>query len=293
MIPRQSVLEKLKDNKSGKVLEFDWGVNQWRHLLLSSGPENPIDLEDPATFEPRPTGTHEACTGPFACECHDGVFNPSLDTDSPDFSDADVRRLAIGRVALYAADLATNRKFLVDKWDRRFGLMRRTDTRVVKKWAGKRALAYETYLLAHSAADRWRDAWRCGEGEADLPEHRVGWRTLTFRSSLTFAACVFYGAATPVIVLPSDEGHHEMTVLYFRGESEKVKKDEDRLAQKARDTEEAGTFGVSMIDELMKVGSGVVAASPASYKELEDEDRLTIQRIIMEQLRFWEDSARP
>ena len=288
VIPRQSVLDKLKDEKSGKVLEFDWGVNQWKYLLLASSPGNPVDLEDPATFEPRHVGTHEACTGPFACQPHDGVFNPSLDTDSPDFGDPDVRRLATGRVVLYAADLASKSKFLVDKWNKQFELMRRTNRKQVVQWAMKMDLADRTYRAAHSAAERWRGAWRYGDRGADLRAYLVDWRALTFRSTLTFAACTFYGEGTAVMVLPSDKEHHKMTILYFREESAKIKEDKERLAQKARDTEEADAYGVSMISELMSRGSGVVAASPASYKELGDEDRLAIQRIIMGQLRFWE-----
>ena len=139
VIPRLSVLNKLKDENSGKVLEFDWGVNQWKDLLLSSDAEHPIDLDDPATFEPREVGTHEACTGLFACQPHDDVFNPSLDTDNPDFGNPDVRRLAMGRAVLYAADLASKRKFLVDKWNSRS--IRSTNKELRIRWAKERELA--------------------------------------------------------------------------------------------------------------------------------------------------------
>ena len=82
MIPRASVLEKLKDELSGKALELDWGVGQWAGLLLSSNEDHPVNLEDPATFEPRLLGTHEACTGPYACQRHHWAFNP-IDTGTP------------------------------------------------------------------------------------------------------------------------------------------------------------------------------------------------------------------
>ena len=112
VVPRSSVLNKLRDKKSGMVMEFDWGVDQWRNLVLSSDAEHPVNLDDPATFEPRELSPREACTGLFACQIHDDEFNPSLDTDNPDFGNPDVRRLAIGRAVLYAADLASKRKFL-------------------------------------------------------------------------------------------------------------------------------------------------------------------------------------
>ena len=48
MIPRSSVLNALKDSKSGEVIDFDWGVDQWSSLLLKSDEQHPVDLEEPA-----------------------------------------------------------------------------------------------------------------------------------------------------------------------------------------------------------------------------------------------------
>ena len=135
--------------------------------------------------------------------------------------------------------------------------------------------------------------WRTAGSGSELPEDIVDWRTMAFRSTLTFAACVFYGQATVVMVFPGDGEHQNMTILYFREDSEKVEEDKERLAQRARDTEESDTFGVSMINELMPRGNGVAAASLASYRELREEDKETIQRIIMEKLRFWGEFTGP
>ena len=291
VIPRKSVLNSLKDEKSGKVLEFDWGVNEWSRLLLSSDAEHLIDLDNPATFNPRELGTHEACTGLFACQRHDDVFNTALDTDNPDFSNPEVRWLAIGRAVLYAADLASKRKFLVDTWNSRS--IRSTNKKLMIRWASERDRAYKTYRMAHSVAERWQHTWRSVDRGGELPEDLVDWGPLTFRSTLTFAACVFYGQVTAVVVLPGNDEHHKMTMLYFVEDSGKAKEDEERLAQTARNTEEADTYGVSMINELMSRGGGVVAASPASYEELRDEDKLAIQRIIMDKLRLWGDLTKP
>lgn len=292
VIPRPSVLNKLKDEKSGMVLEFDWGVNQWRHLLLSSGPEHPINLEDPATFEPRPVGTHDACTGLFACQTHDAVFNPSLDTDNPDFGNSHVRLLAIGRAVLYAADLASKRKFIVDN-KRIRGLLSNANKESRIRWLRERKPAYRTHQMAHSVAKRWRSTWRFIDREGELPEDLVDWSALTFRSTLTFAACVFYGRATAVMVLPGEGAYHSMTILCFSEDSATAEEHKERLVQRARNTEETNSYGVSMINELMSNGNGVVAASPASYEELRDEDKRAIQQIIMEKLRFWGDVTKP
>ena len=285
VIPESSVLNRMKDEKSGKVREFDWNLGKWKDLVLSSDAEHPIDLENSVAFEPREVGTGEACTGLFACQTHDQVFNPSLDTDNPDFGNPAVRRLAIGRAVLYAADLASKRKFLVDKWNSQ--CKRSADKGLRKQWKKERKLTHETHRKAHSTAERWRNMWRAADCGSELPEDIVDWCALTLRSTLTFAACVFYGQATLAMVVPVDGERHNMTILYFTEDSLKVEEDKERLAQKARNTEESDEYGVSIINELMSGGNGVVAASPASYEELRDEDRETTNRIIMEKLRFW------
>ena len=264
------------------VLDFDWGVGEWQYLLLRSDKDHPVDLDNPATFKPRELGTHEACTGQFACQFHDDVFNPKLDTDNPDFNDPYVRKLAVGRAVLYATDLAIKRKFLVKKLD---GLSTGSQNRgLYMQWARMRALAYQAYGLAHSAAERWRSTWRSADKAGEELEDFVDWSPLTFRSTLTFAACILYGQATVVMVLPGDGVDHKMTILYSRGDAEKTKEDRDLLAERARDTTGADSYGVSMINELMSRGGGAIAASPASYKRLGDQDRLAIQRIIMKSL---------
>ena len=288
VIPRSSVLNKLKDKKSGMVMEFDWGVNQWSHILLNTNEEHPVNLEDPTNFEPRELSPREACTGLFACQTHDNVFNPSLDTDTPDFGNPDIRRLAIGRAVFYAADLASKRKFLMKKCQDL--LPRHTPKELLTmrmKWEKEKEIASTTYIRAHDAAERWRINWRSAGSEGELPENIVDWCALTLRSTLRFAACLFYGQATVIMVLPGEGERHNMTLLYFREDSEKVKEDKERLAQMAKDTEQSDAYGVTIINELMSRGNGVVAASPASYEELRDEDRETTNRIIMEKLRFW------
>lgn len=290
VIPESSVLGKLKNEKSGMVMEFGWGVGQWKNLWLKSDAEHPVYLNNPATFKPREVGTGDACTGLFACQRHDQVFNPCLDTDKPDFKDPYVRLLAIGRAVLYAADLASKGKLLADTWNSRG--KRAAEKRLRKSWKNKRKLALTAYRQAHLAAEKWRKIWQSAVRESQLPEDVVDWCQLTLRSTLTFAACVFYGQGSVVMVLPVDGESHKMTILYYKEDSESVKEDKERLAQKASDTEESDAGGVSIVSELMSNGRGVIAASPTSYEGLRNEDKLAIQRIMMENLRFWEDSTK-
>ena len=282
VIPRKSVLNKLKDEKSGMVLEFDWGVGQWKDLVLRSDPDHPIDLDNPATFEPRPVGTHEACSSLFACQPHDDVFNPSLDNDSPDFDNPNTRLLAAGRAVLYAADLASKRKFIVEKMNTQS--MRVPNRPLRMQWVKKRGLAYKTNRMAHSIAERWRRIWQSANTVNEEPEDSIEWSPLNFRSTLTFSACIFYGQATAVMVLPRDGEQHDLAMLYFGDDSRKAKEDEEQLAERAKATAVSDSYGVSMINELMSSGSGAIAASSASYEQLQDEDRHTIRHIIMTSL---------
>ena len=272
----------MSDEKSGKVLEFDWGVGQWQDLILRGDADHPIDLDDPATFEPREVRTREACTGRFACQTHDDVFNPSLDNDRPDFADPNTRLLAAGRAVLYAADLASKRKLIVEKMDRQ--CMRVPNVRLRMQWVKKRLLAYEFDGTAHATAERWRSIWQSANRAGEGPEDSVYWIRLNFRSTLAFAACIFYGRASAVMVLPRDGEHHDLAMLYFGGDSREAKEDEEQLAERAKATVVSDSYGVSMINELMSRGSGAIAASPASYEQLRDEDKQTIRQIIMTSL---------
>ena len=282
VIPRRSVLNQLKDEKSGMVLDFDWGVGQWKNLVLRSDADHPIDLDNPATFEPRPVGTHEACTGLFACQPHDDVFNPSLDNDRPDFDNPNTRLLAAGRAVLYAADLASKRKFIVEKMNKQS--MRVPDVRLRMQWEKRRLITYKTHRTAHTTAERWRGIWESADRAGERPEDSVDWVPLSFRSTLAFAACIFYGQATAVMVLPRDGEHHDLAMLYFGDDSREAKEDGEQLAERAKATAVSDSYGVSMMNELMSRGSGAIAASPASYEQLRDEDKLRLRQIIMKSL---------
>ena len=181
-------------------------------------------------------------------------------------------------MAVFVSRNESSDRLLADKWNSQF--RRHPNKEQFFRLRKEKELADETHRKAHYAADRWRHMWRTAGSGSELPEDIVDWHTMTWRSTLTFAACVLYGQATVAMAFPGDGEHQNMTTLYFREDSE-------RVAQRARDTEESDEYGVSMISELMSRGNGVVAASPASYRELREEDKETIQRIIMEKLRFW------
>ena len=278
VIPRSAVLDVLKDGKSGKVLDLDWGVDQWAALLLKSDKGHPVNLEDPVTFEPRSLGTHEACTGLYACRIHDAVFNP-IDTGTPDFSNPYTRWLTMGRITLYAGDLCSRRKFLVDTW--KPTTVRSGSRGLRASWMRESQLAETAYEKAHAGVRRWGSAWQSLESPGKLPDNPVDWSVLSFRSKLRMAACIYYGQATTVVVLPGNGDDHRMALLYWSEENSRVAVDEEQLANRARESEVGDDYGVDMLNELMSRGSGAVAASPESYRELPGDQKTEVQKILM------------
>lgn len=258
VIPRSSVLDKLKDGKSRKVMDLDWGVDQWAAPLLNSDEDHPVNLEDPATFEPRTIGTNEACTGLYACGSHDVVFNP-IDVAIPDFTDPIIRWLTMVRISLYAPDLCNRRKFLVDIW--KWTTMRGGNKGLRASWMRESQMAYTAYEKAYTAAKWWGESWKSLGNTDDLPEDLVGWSVLTFRSRLRMAACIYYGQDTAVVVLPGDGDGHTMALLHWSKEKSKAVVDEKRLRRKAVETETGDEYGVDIIRELMSRGSEAVAAA--------------------------------
>ena len=202
-----------------------------------------MDLAEPAIFGPRRLGTHEACTGLYACQTHDAVFN-RIDTATPDFGDSHIRWLTMGRIALYAADLCSRRKFLVDTW--KWKTMRGGNKGLRASWMRESQFAYTAYEKAHSGAKWWGEIWKSLDNPDDLPDGLVGWSVLTFRSRLRMAACIYYGQATAVVALPRDGDDHTMALLHWSDEKSKVVVDEERLRRKARETETGDEYGVDV-----------------------------------------------
>ena len=278
VIPRSSVLDLLKDPKSGKVLDLDWGVDQWAALILKSDEDHPVNLEDPTTFELRDVGTREACTGLYACQTHDAVFK-RIDIGSPDFSNPYVRWLTMGRIAMYAADLCYRRKFLVDTW--KWQTLRGGNRALRSNWLRESQFAYTAYEKAHLAARFWGESWRSLKNRDDLSDGLVDSSGETFRSRLRMAACVYYGQATAVVVLPKEGDEHTMALLHWSEDRGRVVDDQKRLIDKAQNTKATSDYGIDFFIELMAGGSGAVAASPESFRELPIVQRMEVQKVVM------------
>ena len=277
VIPKSSVLEQLKEDSSGKVFELRWGVNKLEHYFISSNEANPIDLNAPDTFEPQLVGTGDACVRWFACKPHDDEFGLT-DAREPDFSDPTTRFLGAYRAALYAADLSRLGTSLFRRWDKE--ILRSQYKQLRVQWIENRETLTMGIPRAKSIATRLGKIWYAYKTRGEFDPDIVSGQLLSFRSRLKFAACLFYGKGIAAIVFPVGEDRHKMGVLHLAEDSDSVKEDKERLTQMSDVSEHSSNYGVDVVEGLMTNGSGIVAASPESYRGLPDGERRTVKRLV-------------
>ena len=117
IVSESVVLDGLKDDKTKKVLELQWGVSKWREVFFGSDLEQRV--QDTTTFDPSEKTTGDACMARFTCKtrAHDDEFQP-IDVADPDFNDPAARFLSGYRLAIFLADQFRTAKWLQQKWDR-------------------------------------------------------------------------------------------------------------------------------------------------------------------------------
>ena len=277
MISESAVLSKLRD-KDSKVVNLEWGVSQWRQLTFRS------DVDSTTVPLPRrPTG--DACVGRFACKPyghagHDDEFQP-IDVEEPDFSDPGVRLLVGYRMEMFLADQCRLSMNVRRKWNS--VAMRNSPPRSRAYWCVQMEKVKTALEKAESAVTLLGKHWHARETTETLDPGLVSAQVLRFRSNLKIAGSVFYGRYTALTVFPTQEDWHKMGVLYLTSESDEAGEDIGRLVEVAGASEKSNDYGATVTKELITNGWGTLAASPMSYKELNDQDRLTIQRLIAEQ----------
>ena len=254
VIPMSTVLEELKDQKSGKVMELGWDVREWRRLLQGSDEEHPVNLGDPSTFVPRDSGTHDACARWFACDLHDNKFGP-VDVRFPDFNVPMVRFLAVYRAVLCAADICRQRRLLHQQWNKRF--MRSAIKAQRVHWMKETANVGKAFEIAHNSADWLGKLWFAREQTGDLDPCPIPGQVLRFRSTLKFAACLFYGAGVAVMVSPEEQDLHSIAMLYLADEGDIVRDDYERLLSAVKTSRETNAYGVSVVETMMERGNGL------------------------------------
>ena len=288
VVSESAVLDGLKDDKTKKVLELHWGVSQWRRLLFSGDVEQRV--QDTTTFDPSEKTTGDACMGRFACKlhAHDDEFS-LIDVAVPDFDDPVVRFLSGYRLVLFQTDLYRQIKRLHEKWDRNAMRNPALNNRVT--WLREKRKVSEGLRRVKVAATLLGKNWYARETGGTFNLNLVSAQVLNFRSKLRLAGAA-YSKATGVTVFPVDGDWHQMGVLYLTSESDQAGEDIDRLAGVARASEECDNYGVTVTNELMTNGWGVLAVSPKSYGGLNDQDRSTIRSLVARHSRH-EDLLKP
>ena len=280
IVSESAVLTGLRDDKTKKVLQLQWGISQWRRMTFSSNSRKEYmeSLQDPTTFDPSERTTHDACVGWFACKPHDNEFQP-IDVPEPDFDNPVVRFLAAYRSVLFEVDQGRQGLRFHQKWNqaimRTFGPLQRS------QWLGNAEKLKSRLRKEKSTMALLGNHWYARRASGTLDPNIVSAQVLEFRSKLRLAGCVSY-KATAVTMFAAQGDCHKMGVLYLTRDSHLAEEALKRLAGVARASEESDNYGVTVTAELMKNGSGAFAVSPKSYEGLDDRDRSTIQNLVKE-----------
>ena len=281
VIPESTVLEELKDDSSGKVYEFRWGVSQWGHFFLKSSAANPFNVTDPDAFEPPSVGTGDACVGWFACKHnaadHDGKFS-SIDVKEPDFDNPIARFLSVYRVFLYEVDLCRLGMKLLEGWNRKAQTHQDREIRV--EWNKLRGILRTRTQKAEATASHLGKTWHRWKTHGEFDSDTVSGQVLCFRSKLKFAACGLYGGGVVVTVFPVGEDGHKVGILHLSEDADSAAGDEEKLVRLSEVSMESGNYGVDVVEELMTNGWGTIASSPESYSGLHVEEKRTLQSLV-------------
>ena len=271
IVSESAVLHGLKDGKTPKLLELQWGISQWRRLAFN-------DDVDSTTFHPPEKTTGKACVGRFACKLydHDGEFFP-IDVAEPDFCDPEVRLLSGYRLALFMADHCRQPLEVLRRWNR---AARNAEQGTRVSWLRETNRLMDRLRKAESNVKLLGKNWHARKTGGTFDPDVVSAKVFTFRSKLRLAGGLSYGKATAVTVFPTQGDTHKMGVLYLTSQSDLVGEDIERLAGVARASEESENYGVTVTDDLLRNGWGVIAASPGSYEALDERDRRTIQSLV-------------
>ncbi len=275
-IPKANVLEPMK-GPDNKVLVTSWGQGAYSHLFMSSSEESPIDLT-PGTFKPRPLGINSASTGQFACGSHEPVTFDPIDVSEPDFNDPEVLFLIEYRTYLYAHSLLLWGKWMYEEWNR--DIMRGTNSGQRFQWVNKRDQIKQLLPQIEAIVSQLGKLWHEKKKAANVAPKIVSGNLFYFRSSLKFAACMFYGRSSAITVFPTEGDWHGMGITHMKEDEADDDKFTVRLAEAAEASRNEEGYSINVLTALHDVAAGVVAISPVSYDLLSEEEQLSIGAII-------------
>ena len=282
IVSESAVLDGMKDDKTKKVLELQWGVGQWRKLMFNS--DRVQLVQDPTTFGPAPATTRNACVGRFACKqrAHDDEFQP-IDVAEPDFCDPVVRFLAAYRSMLFFMDQCRQSLELHREWNR--DAMKGPNAKARVLWLRQKANLEKALREADANVRLLGKNWHARKTTQTFDPDLVSAEVLGFRSKLRIAGCVYYGKHVAVTVFPTQGDWHKMGGLYFTSECGPASEELGRLAEVARASKESDDYGIVVTNEVMTNGWGLLAVSQKSYERLDDQDRETVNGLVAKHAR--------
>ena len=280
-IAKEKVLTPIKGrDKKGRdnqVLVTIWGVGAFSHLFMSSSEEQPIDLI-PSTFEPHPQGVDDASTGRFACAVHEPNIFDSIDVAEPDFTDPEVLFLVEYRTYLYANSLLLWGRWMYDDWNRE--IMRSPNVRRRAGWIKKRDEIRQLLPQIEAVVSHLGELWFGKKKSANVAPQVVSGQLFRFRSSLKFAACMFYGRSSAVAVFPTGGDWHGMGIARLIKDEEADDAYTAKLVEAAEASITEEDYSISVLTALNDAAGGVTAMSPGSYKLLTEKEQLSIGGIV-------------
>ncbi len=275
-ISRANVLEPMM-GPDKKVLVTSWGAGPYSHLFMSSSEESPIDFS-PSAFKPRSQGINSASTEHFACAIHEPNTFDLVDIAEPDFTNPEVLFLVEYRTYLFAHSLLLWGRWMYDQWDR--DIMRNGTKTQKAGWVTKKGQMQRLLPQIEKMVYRLGTLWFERKNSAIVAPQVVTGRLLYFRSSLKFAACMFYGRSSAITVFPTGGDWYGLGMTRLAGDEGS----DDEVAAKLIETVHASinqdSYSINVLAALHDVTAGVVAMSPDSYDLLSEQEKLRIGEII-------------
>ena len=277
-ISNSAVLDGMKDEKSGKVMELRWVFKDWKHLIFASNPSHPIHFLNSETYVPPQKGISYACTGRFACPRHDQEFAPHLDVTEIDLESPVSRFLLFYRTQLFTLFQVCQWTELLELYDK--SIMRNGHQAIRPRWLTIRSQMKEIGQRLVATADRLGMIWYEHKKGVSIDSGLTYGQSRILRSPLKFAACGYANDAA-ALAYPIGEEWHRLDMVGWNEEPGQTQGAVDALSEKAEVANHGDRSCLEVMKELSTKWFGIAAVEPESYKALNEEWRNTVNDILV------------
>ena len=208
---------------------------------------------------------------------HDGAFG-LIDVKNPDFTNPRVTFLSQFRAKLYGLYQLKRAAHVMDLWNQK--IMRQARPTDRSQWLSVKALLGELLPLIQDQVHSLGKIWYAGGDSLNASPEVIAGQQIYFRSNLIFAACVFYGRSSVASVFPVEGDVHQMGITNFVEDTEHDAEFTQGLVDMAASSMQSPDYGLTVINFLENLSSGIIDISPVSYEELSSAERLDINRMV-------------